>query len=241
MNEADIMLLNDWHRHKSLKCKRGIYAIRNLGNGKRYVGSASVCFRERWRRHLWLLRKGRHHSPHLQRAWNIAPHNLAFEVLEECSSEQCFDREQFYIDSLKACDDRHGYNMVPLAGRTTGYKHSEESLKRMSEAQKGKRHTDETRVRMSLWQKGKIIPAESREKMSAAQKRRMAKPEERERLRSCPKKKSYTDAERLTAYASRRGRKHSDEWKENISRGHQRRRARLNPSTLAQAVFSFAE
>jgi len=47
----------------------GVYVIHNKVNHNFYVSSTSN-FRKRWVLHVHLLRSGRHHSPHLQSAWN---------------------------------------------------------------------------------------------------------------------------------------------------------------------------
>src|SRR5690606_34420785 len=47
----------------------GIYEIHCTKSGRRYVGSA-VNFSARWRLHYTQLCAGKHHSRHLQRAWN---------------------------------------------------------------------------------------------------------------------------------------------------------------------------
>lgn len=46
----------------------GIYQIRNLANNKRYIGSTE-CIERRWRHHQRLLKINKHHSCHLQSAW----------------------------------------------------------------------------------------------------------------------------------------------------------------------------
>jgi NUMOD1 domain len=52
--------------------------------------------------------------------------NFSLEILEYCNSEDTLKREQYYLDFLKP-----EYNIVGIAGSTLGYKHSEESLKKM--------------------------------------------------------------------------------------------------------------
>lgn len=47
----------------------GIYEIVNTVNGKRYIGSAKK-FKIRWSKHVSALRLCKHHSRHLQAAWN---------------------------------------------------------------------------------------------------------------------------------------------------------------------------
>lgn len=46
----------------------GIYRIRNIKNGKIYIGQ-SVDISHRWACHLYDLRNNRHANPHLQRAY----------------------------------------------------------------------------------------------------------------------------------------------------------------------------
>jgi len=52
--------------------------------------------------------------------------NFSLEILEYCNSEDLLKKEQYYLDTLKP-----EYNIAEIAGSTLGYKHSEESLKKM--------------------------------------------------------------------------------------------------------------
>ena len=78
--------------------KSGIYQIRNLVNGKVYVGSA-VNLQHRRREHRSDLRNGTHHSIKLQRAYNkYGESSFAFEILEYVEDRnQLIEREQYYI------------------------------------------------------------------------------------------------------------------------------------------------
>ena len=51
-----------------------------------------------------------------------------------------------------------------------GYKHTEETKKKMSESHKGKQPTEETRKKMSESQKGKVVSEETRKKISMSNK-----------------------------------------------------------------------
>ena len=74
-----------------------IYQIRNLINGKVYVGQ-TVNESRRKANHLFLLRMNKHHSIKLQNAYNkYGEKNFIFEILEECSKEELNDRELYYI------------------------------------------------------------------------------------------------------------------------------------------------
>lgn len=106
----------------------GVYCIANSINGKVYVGSASKSIKSRWCLHVSELRRGRHHSPHLQAAWNKYGEE-AFELttLEECPAEVCVEREQYYLDLFRAADTNYGYNMAPKAGSCLGVRHKPET------------------------------------------------------------------------------------------------------------------
>lgn len=76
----------------------GIYEIRNLTNGKRYIGSA-VNFDKRWKAHIWKLNKGQHHAPHLQASWKkYGGGGFVFEPLLICAKENLTLYEQIVIE-----------------------------------------------------------------------------------------------------------------------------------------------
>lgn len=47
-----------------------IYTIRNKINGKQLIGQTVSTIDRRWKSHKYGARKGLHHNPHFQRAWN---------------------------------------------------------------------------------------------------------------------------------------------------------------------------
>jgi O6-methylguanine-DNA--protein-cysteine methyltransferase len=54
--------------------------------------------------------------------------NFSLEILEYCDIKVLLEREQYYLNRLKPV-----YNVVEKAGSTIGYKHTEETLKKMRE------------------------------------------------------------------------------------------------------------
>lgn len=93
-----------------------IYQIKNKINSKSYIGSTK-SFKKRVRRHLRDLRKGKHHSIYLQRAYNkYGEENFIFSILEECESQ--FDRELFWIEKIKP-----EYNIGSVGGGDNITKH----------------------------------------------------------------------------------------------------------------------
>jgi group I intron endonuclease len=135
--------------------KTGVYRIRNTVNNKCYIGSA-IDIEYRWSRHVRSANAQKHRSIKFQRAWTkYGADAFVFEILEECSREQCIKREQHYLDSLlfASCNDirfhRLGYNICRLAGSSLGVKRSKETKTKISLAKLGKPHSIETRAKNS--------------------------------------------------------------------------------------------
>lgn len=166
--------------------KTGIYEIRNLVNGKRYVGSA-VDFGNRWRQHAQSLQRGDHHSRALQRAWaKYTPGAFQFNRLMVCSKENLIMYEQIYMDALKP-----EYNCAPRAGSQLGFKMPEEAKAKMSAAAArtrnftGHTHSQESRDKISASRKGKgggPMSEERKQKIRAAQKGKVITPEQRAKI-----------------------------------------------------------
>lgn len=80
--------------------KSGVYQIRNLTDGKVYVGSTKE-FKTRKSSHQRTLRKGTHHNKHLLSAFQkYGEENFIFEVLEVVEGDRAVysQVEQKYID-----------------------------------------------------------------------------------------------------------------------------------------------
>jgi len=180
----------------------GIYQIRNLINGKVYVGSA-VCLKNRFKLHHINLRKGNHHSSHLQRAWDKhGVDNFVFEVLEGVlDKEYLIAREQYWIDKLHACRD--GYNTCPVAGSTLGTKRSEQTREKLKNCFKGRKHTEASKLAISLAKKG--VPAKPR---SDATRRLLSK---------INKGKVLSAATCAKISQAKKGTRHSEETKKRMS------------------------
>lgn len=132
-----------------MSIKSAIYRIRNTSNNKVYIGSA-LDFNHRWSMHKSLLKKGTHHSPHLQNAWNLlGESHFAFEVIEEVECvDDLINREQYWIDFYQSYKKENGYNVLPSASSWLGMKHSSESKMKISEKGKGRKMSDALRERI---------------------------------------------------------------------------------------------
>ena len=146
----------------------GIYAIRHNEIGSLYIGSAkSISLR--WQDHKKMLRGNRHHSTHLQNAWNkYGEACFTFKVLLFCEVEDLLTYEQKAIDSYKPA-----YNVRKIAHNQTGFKHSEESKAKMSSSHKLSESSKKHRESMAKERKGKAgskHSEETRRKMSDSHK-----------------------------------------------------------------------
>ncbi len=140
----------------------GIYTIKNSINNNIYVGS-SCNLKDRIYRHLLHLKQKRHHSIHLQRAYDkYGKDNFRIQVVEYCKEALLKEREEFYMKKFNSCHRGFGYNITIDAIRP---KMSEETKKKLSKTNMGHFVSKATRLKMSVATKGKIISEENKEKL----------------------------------------------------------------------------
>lgn len=115
----------------------GIYVIRNIKNGRVYVGSA-VSFHARWTKHQNELRSGKHKNYKLTHS--VAKHGIEsfrFEPILICDKALLLFYEQRAMDVLDSYNT--GYNCSPTAASQLGVTRSPETRKRMSLGKIGKK------------------------------------------------------------------------------------------------------
>jgi hypothetical protein len=118
----------------------GIYRILNIKNNKMYIGSSENLHKRR-KDHFGLLKRNKHHSSHLQKAWNKSLNpklTFIFEILEYCKKEELLEKENYYLNYY--CESKNyinninknflklSYNIIPLAITGFGGKHREETI-----------------------------------------------------------------------------------------------------------------
>lgn len=162
-----------------------VYRIKNIVNGKVYIGQ-SVNAKRRWVDHKAKLNRNQHPNEHLQSAWQFYnARSFEFDILEQCTSKEMTNqREVYYINEYKALDREFGYNI-----RTGGdsFNHSQESKLKMSKSKLGFKHTDETKIKISKNNSrhmlGKTHTDESKMKIGLAGTGRKKSPETIEKLK----------------------------------------------------------
>ena len=126
-----------------MKC--GIYSIVNKENDKIYIGLTNNINR-RWKEHINELNQGKHHSHHLQHAWNkYGESAFEFNVLEYCDEDELGEKEEWWIDYFDSTNKTKGYN-ERSGGKTN--RGSDNPMYR-------KHHSLESRIKMSNSRKGK--------------------------------------------------------------------------------------
>ena len=175
-----------------------IYLIKNIINGKVYVGQTKNPH-ERWKSHKGLARRGKNHYLYKSiKYYGIC--NFTFTIIERCSSQEEVDvAEDHWINYYNSRNLNFGYNI--RAGGSRGPHSKETNLKiskaaigrvshmkgktfpkwfgqKISKAKKGKPghlHSEETKLKISQsnkgtvpWIKGKFHSEETKKKMSIA-------------------------------------------------------------------------
>jgi group I intron endonuclease len=144
------------------KGKSGVYMWTHKESGKKYVGS-SVDLSKRFKVYYSKNRLVKHKTSYINNA--LLQHDyLAFSLtiieyidINNLSKEEArlliLRREQHYIDSLEP-----EYNILSKAGSSLGYKHTEESLTKISQIHKGRTVSTETKIKMSEAKTGENHP-----------------------------------------------------------------------------------
>ena len=89
----------------------GIYQIKNMVNGKTYVGQSNDISR-RWDQHLSASEWERYSEKPLYKAFlKYGIENFEFSILEECPLEQLNEKEIYWIKKLDSLCHHNGYNI----------------------------------------------------------------------------------------------------------------------------------
>lgn len=204
----------------------GVYKITNRINKKIYIGSTSDL-NKRKRVHFNTLNKNTHRNKHLQNSFNkYGEENFTFEVIEVCDKTYLLEREQYYIDLFNSYNPKIGYNIVSKAGNMLGFRHSEETKKKISNANSGEnnymfgkthtievrqkiselakgnkncvgfKHTKQSRENMSKGAKGKVLSDETRQKISLKNKGKKRSKETKLKISNYQRNKSVSEETR---------------------------------------------
>lgn len=180
-----------------------IYQIKNKLNGKLYIGQ-TTNFDKRKYYHLYDLKRNKHRNKDLQSDWDeLGEDSFEFSIIETCNKSKLCEREVYWIRHYGGIEDC--YNCTEGGLGSNGFKHSEESIKKISENKTNP--SQETRNRISESAKKRKASPETREKISQS-------------LRGKPSrnlgKKHSVETKRKIGEASK-GRQPSEETRKKIS------------------------
>lgn len=126
---------------------KGIYTITCTTTGIIYVGSTTVDFTKRFRKHRQRLRHNYHENQYLQNAWNkYGENDFVFHVLEDMSSstiDEIKGRESYYLSYYYKKGRNFCFNLTDNVGGGCTV-HTEEDKEKLSQAVK-KSYTSELR------------------------------------------------------------------------------------------------
>jgi len=137
--------------------KTCIYIIENRLNGDCYVGKTTDIER-RWKKHLSNVKSC---QTHLSRAMRKhGAENFEIRIVDEHDDEMYALQtlEPFWIQRLKETGI-HLYNMTDGGEGISGFKHSNETIEKISRVQTGRTISDETKKKISERLKG-VRPSE---------------------------------------------------------------------------------
>jgi group I intron endonuclease len=118
----------------NIKNKAGIYMFFNLVNGNTFIGS-SVKLDRRFRVHMSCI--GVVNLPLYNALNKYGLNNFVFLVLQYCDpiEDMCLGLEQSFLDLYKP-----KYNILKLAGSSQGFKHSPDTIAKLTRSHAGKLH-----------------------------------------------------------------------------------------------------
>lgn len=188
-------------------------------NGKKYYGITGQKYvKQRWKRGK-AYKSNQYFTNAIEKyGWDNIEHIVIYDDLTESEAKEL---EQCYIQWYDTTNRNYGYNITLGGESASGYTHTEEARKKISEAGKGRQMSEEARQKISesrLGEKhhnfGKHVSEETRKKMSEAHKGRIASEETRQKLSKA--RKGLMAGENHPNY----GKHLSEETKQKISEAH---------------------
>ncbi len=133
------------------------YIIKCTTSGKNYYGSTSN-FKKRAAQHKYLLLRNRHHSTHLQKAWNkYGEAAFKFSILNifECTEMMLIAEKALLEANLKL-----SYNVSTEVDKAhmLGRHHSEETKQKLRDMFLGRELSEETKIKIRTARAKQIMP-----------------------------------------------------------------------------------
>ena len=157
-----------------------IYVLKHPDTNEiRYVGKTTRMLCQRLGNHIYNAKKTKHNR-HLSN-WILSilkeGKRPIIELIEECDHSVWQEREKYWISYYPNL-----INATEGGDGSEGFRHSEETIKKLRAVNKGRKHTKEFKEAMSKRLKGKPLSPEHVAKIAASNRGRKASDETRKRL-----------------------------------------------------------
>jgi group I intron endonuclease len=140
-----------------------IYLITNKVNGKRYVGQTSKTIEERFKKHIYDSFNGKRQQALHHAIRKYGSENFEIKIVARCNSfEESNHREALCVKLYRTMSP-NGYNLMEGGSNS---KKSEESKKKMSEAQSGEKHWAFGKRGLECHLTGRKLPESTKRKIS---------------------------------------------------------------------------
>jgi group I intron endonuclease len=129
-----------------------VYIVTNKINGKQYVGQhCEDSLDNYWKRNIWFAMHDSTDKPYLYSAMRKhGPESFKIEALGIVETKEELDYYEKYL--IKALNTKrpNGYNLTDGGDGNSGFKHSPESIQKMSDVKKGKKFSEEHKHKISV-------------------------------------------------------------------------------------------
>ena len=190
-----------------------VYLIWNKVNGRKYVGQTIQPLKRRFNEHV----RKKDNTLMNNAILKYGKENFYCGVIKTCESKEEMDYwEKYYIAALRT-KKPYGYNLTDGGEGFIGYRHSPETLAKISEIKKNSPRAAEQIARLAELNRGRHPTPEARAKMSASRKGRTISAEHRAKLIAANTGKQFTPERRAKISAAHRGKSISIEHRAKIS------------------------
>jgi group I intron endonuclease len=173
----------------------GIIYKATFSNGKCYIGQTVASLNTRVQSHIKAIKSGRENQVFHRAIIKYGEDDITWEIIDYADSiEELNEKEIYWIkfyNSYVHFENSNGYNMTLGGNSTIGWIPSEETKKKISEANKGKlagdknpqygktgkdsqwwqrKHTEEEKIKISIANKGRVFTEKHRRNISNSNK-----------------------------------------------------------------------
>lgn len=174
-----------------------IYQIRNICNGKRYIGSTQEA-RHRWTVHRSSMKAGKHVNSEIQADFNEFGINaFECEIVTTCEDMTSEERKELENIIIKAAKPEYNCWWTGKAWQVRTQEMIQKGIESRRNGMGWAKHSEETKRKIGEAHRGKTVSLQTRMKLSEANTGRKRSPETR--LKMVDSRKRYLERKRAEA------------------------------------------